>query len=100
MALAAIPPARGARRSQVTLQLAALGAAVGLVGDFWRLSLGVLALEPVPLSSRTLRLDPASFAPVPSVSVDPYQGTFSRDRAPRDSASLQTIDRTIPNLDA
>ena len=31
--------------------------------DLWRLSLGVLALEPVPLSPRTLSLGPRQFRP-------------------------------------
>jgi hypothetical protein len=61
------------------------------------ISLGVLALEPVLLRSRTLSLEPRQFRRR-AIATDPHPGIFSR--APRDLASLRTIDMDDPHLDA
>jgi hypothetical protein len=63
------------------------------------ISLGVLAIEPVPLHPRTLSLKPRQIR-LRAIAADPYPDIFIRGRAPRDLASLQTIDMDDPHLDA
>jgi hypothetical protein len=64
------------------------------------ISLGVLALEPVQLRPRALSLEPHQIR-LRAIGTDPcYPGAFSRGRAPRDLASLQTIDMDDADMDA
>jgi hypothetical protein len=62
-------------------------------------SCGVLALEPVQLRTRTLSPEPRR-SRLRTIGTDPYPGIFSDGGAPRDLASLQTIDMVDPHLDA
>ncbi len=63
------------------------------------ISLGVLAIEPVPLRARTLSLEPRQIRHR-TIGTDPYPDIFSHGCAPRDLASSQTIDMEDPHLDA
>jgi hypothetical protein len=63
------------------------------------ISLGVLALEPVLLRTRTLSLEPRQFR-LRAIGTDPYPGIFSRGREPRDLTYLRTMDVDNPNVDA
>ena len=63
------------------------------------ISLGVLAIEPVPRRPRNLAMEPRRLR-LRSIVTHPYPGSFSRGRAPRDLASLRTIDMEDPHLDA
>ncbi len=63
------------------------------------MSLGVLALEPVLLRARTLSLEPRQFR-LRAIGTDPYPSIVSSGRAPRDLASLRTIDLDDPDVDA
>ena len=62
-------------------------------------SQGVLAIGPVPLRTRTLSMEPRRIC-LRAIASDPYPGIFSRGRAPRDLASIHTIDMDDPHLDA
>jgi hypothetical protein len=63
------------------------------------ISRGVLALEPIQLRPRALSLGPRQIR-LRAIGTDPFPDIFSRGRASRDSASLQTIDMDDPYLDA
>ena len=63
------------------------------------ISLGVLAIAPVQLRPRVLSLEPHQLR-LRGIVTHPYPGSFSRGRAPRDLASLRTIDMDDPHLDA
>ena len=61
------------------------------------ISLGVLALEPVLLRARALSPEARQIR-LRAIATDPHPGVFNR--APRDLASLRTIDMDDPHLDA
>jgi hypothetical protein len=63
------------------------------------ISLGVLAIAPVPLRPSALSLEPHQIR-LRAIAIDPCPGSFSRGRAPRDLASLRTIDMDDPHMDA
>jgi hypothetical protein len=63
------------------------------------ISLGVLALEPAQLRTRTLSLEPRRIR-LRAIGSDPHPDVFRRGGAPRDLASSQTINMDDPHLDA
>jgi hypothetical protein len=63
------------------------------------ISQGILALEPIQLRPRALSLGPRQIR-LRAIDTGPFPDIYSRGRASRDLASLQTIDMDDPYLDA